>query len=101
MSINDPTTTGTIEGANPLSGILGSILGESPTAKKLRIEEATKEAHDLTNLVKRKKPASEERQKVVQTPAVNGNGKRKVEYADEVEHVGAGKKAKHENNGVD
>lgn len=94
VSINDPTGTGAIDGANPLSGILGSILGESPAAQKARIEEATKGAHDLTNLVKRKRPASDDRQDGVPSAAVNGGGKRTLEFADEVQEAGSMKKAK-------
>ena len=85
VSLNDPTGMGTLDGSNPLSGILGSILGESPAAQKARLEEASKGATDLTNLVKRKKPAETE---------VQANGKRKVELSEEVEEVGLGKKAK-------
>ena len=85
VSLNDPTAMGTLGGSNPLSGILGSILGESPAAQKARLEEASKGATDLTNLVKRKKPAETE----VQT-----NGKRKAEFSEEAEEVGMGKKAK-------
>jgi len=94
VSINDPTGTGAIDGANSLSGILGSILGESPAAQQARIEEATKGAHDLTNLVKRRKPTSDGRQDVARNTAVNGSGKRKVEFTDDVEEVGTGKKVK-------
>ena len=95
VSINDPTSTGTVDGSNPLSGILGSILGESPAAQKARLEEASRQATDLTDLVKRKKgsavpspqPAAEH------TPNVT-NGKRKVEFDEEVVEVGTGKKAR-------
>ena len=97
VSMNDPTGTGTLDGTNPLSGILGSILGESAAAQKARIEEATKGAHDLTNLVKRKKATSDGRQDIDQAIAANGNGKRKVEFAGEVEEAGAQKKTKTEN----
>jgi HAT1-interacting factor 1 len=95
--MDDPTGTGTLDGTNPLSGILGSILGESAAAQKARIEEATKGAHDLTNLVKRKKATSDGRQDIDQAIAANGNGKRKVEFAGEVEEAGAQKKTKTEN----
>lgn len=97
VSINDPTGTGTLDGANPLSGILGSILGESPAAQKARIEEATKGAHDLTNLVKRKKPTSHDGQDTDKAITANGNGKRKVEFSGQVEEAGANKRAKTEN----
>ncbi|MCJ1399387.1 hypothetical protein MMC11_002589 [Xylographa trunciseda] len=56
VSLNDPRGTGAVDGATPLSGILGSILGESPEAQKARIEQASQGAQDLTNLVRRKKP---------------------------------------------
>ena len=94
ISINDSTGTGSVNGANPLSGILGSILGESPTAQKARIEEASKGANDLTNLVKRKKPTSDAQKEPTEGGLAKGNGKRKVEFADEVVNVGTGKKAR-------
>lgn len=85
---------GTIDGSNPLSGILGSILGESPAAQKARLEEASKGAKDLTKLIKRKKPAEGEASKVSETHGIQSNGKRKFDFRDEVEKVGTGKKAK-------
>ena len=94
MSINDPNGTGAIDGANPLSGILGSILGETPEARRARLEEASKGANDLTNLVKRKKPAKVEKQRGDQEVVPMHIGKRKVEFAEEVEEVGTGKKAR-------
>lgn len=93
VSLNDPTGMGTIDGSNPLNGILGSILGESPAAQKARLEEASKGAMDLTNLVKRKKPAENEASKAAETE-IQTNGKRKVELSEEVEEVGKGKRAK-------
>ena len=93
VSLNDPTGMGTLDGSNPLSGILGSILGESPAAQKARLEEASKGATDLTNLVKRKKPAESSGSKASETE-VQTNGKRKVEFSEEVEEVGTGKRAK-------
>jgi len=47
---------GAPDGSNPLVGILGSLLGESPAQQKSRIEEATKSANDLTGMVRKKKP---------------------------------------------
>ncbi|KAI9812623.1 MAG: hypothetical protein M1827_004612 [Pycnora praestabilis] len=78
---------------NPLGGILGSLLGESPAAQKARLEEASKSAKDLTGLVRRKKPTGEAGTPV-STVNSNGDGKRKVEFADETEEVGTGKKVK-------
>ena len=80
--------------ANPLSRILGSILGESDTAQNKRIEEASKGAKDLTGLVKRKKASTAGTPQPVASEALNMNGKRKVEFDEEVIDVGTGKKAK-------
>ena len=85
---------GTIDGSNPLSGILGSILGESPAAQKARLEEASKGANDLTNLIKRRKPAEGEASKASELDGIQSNGKRKVDFRDEVEEGSSGKKAK-------
>ena len=37
---------------------MGAILGETPADQKARIAEATKNANDLSGLVKKKKPAA-------------------------------------------
>ena len=99
MSINDPTGRGAIDGANPLSSILGSILGESPEAQKTRLEEAAKGANDLTNLVRRKKTANDdtglETNEIKEIPVVI-SAKRKLETVEESEDASRGKKAKSE-----
>ncbi|MCJ1477852.1 hypothetical protein MMC13_006525 [Lambiella insularis] len=82
VSINDPRGTGAIDGATPLSGILGSILGESPEAQKARIEEASQSAKDLTNLVRRKRPAGSEVEEMPEKE-VTSSGKRKVSLTSE------------------
>ena len=69
---------GPTSGSNPLGGILGATLGESPAEAAARIEEAKNTATDLTGLVRRKAKAD------AGTPesgaASNGaNGKRKAE----------------------
>jgi HAT1-interacting factor 1 len=79
VSVNDPLGTGSADGATPLQGILGQILGESPEAQKARLEEASKEAKDLTGLVKRKKPASASESGKL---APEGKGKRKADDED-------------------
>lgn len=94
VSLNDPTGVGTINGSNPLSGILGSILGESPAAQKARLEEASKGANDLTNLIKRKKPVEGEVYKASDLDGIQSNGKRKADSRDEVEEAISEKKAK-------
>ncbi|KAI1121377.1 hypothetical protein F5Y10DRAFT_282528 [Nemania abortiva] len=57
---------------NPLTGLLGQALGESSSEQAARVEEAKKNAKDLSGLVRKKakEPQPEER---------NGNGKRKAE----------------------
>jgi hypothetical protein len=59
------------------SGILGAALGESPAEAAARIEEAKKNATDLTGLVKRKPKAVE--QPSADTNGTSTNGKRKAE----------------------
>ncbi|KAI9846681.1 MAG: hypothetical protein M1837_003736 [Sclerophora amabilis] len=92
---------GAPDGSNPMTGILGSILGESPAEQKARIESAMNDANDLTGLVRRKKPVvttgeqdGEAENNASTANGTNGNGKRKVEFAEEVEEVGTGKKAR-------
>ncbi|KAF2760131.1 hypothetical protein EJ05DRAFT_536307 [Pseudovirgaria hyperparasitica] len=67
--------------ANPLGGILSSILGETPGQQKARIEEAVKGANDLSGMVKKKKPAPS----AAAGPSTdtNGKGKRKLEDGDD------------------
>lgn len=96
VSINDPTGSGAIDGANPLSGILGSILGESPEAQKARLDDAAKGANDLTNLVRRKKLSNDDVTAGTQQAPVTSGGKRKLESVDEPEDVTQGKKVKPE-----
>ncbi|KAL8930865.1 MAG: hypothetical protein Q9208_000406 [Pyrenodesmia sp. 3 TL-2023] len=95
ISIDNSATGGNGDETVPLGGILGSILGESPAAQREKLNEASKGATDLSNLVKRKKPsvnpASEE---VEDDIAGKSGGKRKVEFVEEVVEVGTGKKAK-------
>ena len=83
-----------IDGLNSLSGVLGSVLGESPAAQKARLEEASKGAKDLTKLIKRRKPTESEASKDSEAHSIQSNTKRKVDFRDEVEEVGTGKKSK-------
>lgn len=96
VSLNDPTGTGAVDGVNPLSGILGSILGESAEAQKERLDEAAKGANDLTNLVRRKKPGHEDTGAGTTETSATSSSKRKLDAADEPEDVSRGKKAKSE-----
>ena len=80
-AINGPA--GAPDSINPMGGILGATLGESPAEAQARIDEAKKTAKDLTGLVRRKVKAPE----APETPedsatGTNGtaaNGKRKAE----------------------
>ncbi|KAL8779867.1 MAG: hypothetical protein Q9213_006737 [Squamulea squamosa] len=94
VSVNDPSKTGGDDGITPLGGILGSILGESQAAQSLRLNEASKGAKDLSNLVKRKKPTAELVPTTGEEDFLKTNGKRKVEFVEEVIEVGTGKKAR-------
>ncbi|SLM35238.1 Tetratricopeptide-like helical domain [Lasallia pustulata] len=96
VSISDPNGTGALDGANPLNGILGSILGETQEAQKARLEEASKSANDLTSLVKRRKPVKTEEQLEDDKSVLKNHGKRKVDLAEEVEEAETAKKAKME-----
>lgn len=71
---------------NPLGGLLGAALGGSAAEVQARVEEATKNAVDLSSLVRKKKPKDDEA-----TTPVNGGGKRK---ADEESTELESKKAK-------
>ena len=70
-----------------LSGILGSMLGESPEDQRRRVEEATLNARDLTGLVRRKKPGGADLPQLHQNgvsaaPVTSsGNVKRKADAA--------------------
>lgn len=103
VSINNPSGTGTLDGATQLSGILGQIFGESQEEQKKRLEEASMGAKDVTGLVKRRKDRSragdEQTTQSSSTVLGNGqattNGKRKaVDFAEEVEESGTLKKTK-------
>lgn len=91
VSLNDHTWTGSVDGANPLSGILGSILGESAAAQKARLDEASEGANDLTGLVRRKKGSDTASPQPVADEA-SRTGKRK--FGEDVVDVGTKKKAK-------
>jgi HAT1-interacting factor 1 len=69
-------------GANDLDGeairgVLGALLGESKSGQKKILEEATQNAHDLTGLVKKKKPTAEPTAQ--SSEAYEGKGKRKAD----------------------
>jgi len=96
-----------------ISGVLESIMGSAATdeEKKQKLAQVSETATDLTGLVKRKKPKNAVANggdsgfgSGASTPAAvaessgsrtaKSNGKRKVEFLEEVERVETGKKAK-------
>ena len=78
-----------------MGGILGATLGESPAEANARIEEAKKNANDLSGLVRRKKDDKDDKATTPEPSAQsNGtSGKRKAEE-DLVEGGETVKKAK-------
>ena len=60
----------------------------------MRIEKASKGAKDLTGLIKRKKASTTPSPQPIASEAPKRNGKRKVEFDEEVIEVGSGKKVK-------
>ncbi|KAL8733171.1 MAG: hypothetical protein Q9181_003684 [Wetmoreana brouardii] len=91
VSIDDASKVDS-NGAAPLAGILGSILGVSPAAQRERLDEAAKGATDLSNLVKRRKPVSNAISTTSDAESAKTGSKRKVVFAEEVREVGIGKK---------
>ncbi len=94
VSLNDTRGTGTMDGSNPLTSILGSILGESPAAQKARLEEASQGAQDLTDLVKRKRLAKSEISKSTDRETNPAIGKRKNGLEEEAGEVSMAKRAR-------
>ncbi|KAL8700878.1 MAG: hypothetical protein Q9224_000761 [Gallowayella concinna] len=93
VSINDPSKNGE-DGVASSSGILGSIRGESPAAQQARLDEAFKGAKDLSEHVKRKKHIANAAPEITKEDPAKIDGKRKVEFVEEVVEVGTGKKAR-------
>ncbi|KND88883.1 NASP-like protein sim3 [Tolypocladium ophioglossoides CBS 100239] len=76
--------------ANPLGGILGAALGESAAERQARVEEAAKNATDLSGLVRKKKAKDTAE---LPAPAAT-NGKRKADDDAAPEAAESPKKAK-------
>ncbi|KAL8953510.1 MAG: hypothetical protein Q9222_000657 [Ikaeria aurantiellina] len=93
VSLKGGPGSGDADGATRLGGILGSLLGESSAMRQERLDEASKDAKDLTNLVKRRKPPAHSASITEEANGQTGS-KRKVEFAEEIVEVGTGKKAK-------
>lgn len=96
---NDPIDTKGLlgEGANPMTGILGAVIGETPAQTKARVEEVSKTANDLSGLVRKKAkdaPAPAAAAAPAEATETNGNGKRKAEDDAPVEEESTAKKAK-------
>jgi HAT1-interacting factor 1 len=72
-----PVDVNSVLGAdNPMTGILGATLGESASETKARVDEAKKNANDLSGLVRKKEKKPEP---AAAADGTNGNGKRKAE----------------------
>ncbi|UNI15650.1 hypothetical protein JDV02_002161 [Purpureocillium takamizusanense] len=89
--------------ANALGGLLGAVAGETAADKQARVDEAAKNATDLSGLVRKKAKESEaapESAPVVAPVTTSTNGKRKAE--DDVLPDGgeSPKKAKVDDNGA-
>ena len=56
VPLGDIRATSMLNDLNPLSGILGSLSGKPSEEQMIRLEDASKSANDLSNLVKKKKP---------------------------------------------
>ena len=83
VSVNDASgPAGASIDNNPLGGILGEMLGESPQAFKARIEEASKGANDLSGLVKHKKKPVTTNLESSSSGDVKGKRKASADVAD-------------------
>lgn len=74
-----PVSAAQNDDLNPLNGLLGQILGQAPEQQKAKLEEAVKNANDLSSFVKKKKqsaPAS------VPAPAPATTGEKRSVDAD-------------------
>ncbi|KAL7811035.1 hypothetical protein V8C44DRAFT_331682 [Trichoderma aethiopicum] len=79
----DPLSASELLGdANPLGGILGAAFGQSAADVQARVEEASKNAKDLTGLVRKKKATKVDD---AEAEAANGNGKRKADDDESTE----------------
>ncbi|POR38107.1 NASP-like protein sim3 [Tolypocladium paradoxum] len=80
--------------ANPLGGILGAALGESAAETQARVEEAAKNANDLTGLVRKKKAKGAADSPAPAPAPAATNGKRKAEHDAAPDAAESPKKAK-------
>lgn len=72
-----------------MASMLAEMLGESPAQSKARVEEASKNANDLSGLVRKKKPKVEPNAGAAASGTSTAtNGKRKLDEADGVEAEG-------------
>lgn len=75
MDLRNPVDVeGALGAENPMTGLLGAALGESKAETEARIQEAKKNATDLSGLVRKKEKKAE-----AETEAAGTNGKRKAE----------------------
>ncbi|KAL0255044.1 hypothetical protein SLS55_009571 [Diplodia seriata] len=58
ISLSAPTNPAGADPSNPLSGILGELLGQAPAEEQAEQKKKIEAASDISGLVKRKKPAA-------------------------------------------
>ncbi|GME41421.1 histone h1-binding protein [Neofusicoccum parvum] len=89
ISLSAPTNPAGADPSNPLSGILGELLGQAPAEEREEQKKKIEAASDISGLVKRKKPAA--------APAAGGAGKAKSDNNGlEASSTSAGSKRKSE-----
>ncbi|KAI4164907.1 MAG: hypothetical protein LQ342_001540 [Letrouitia transgressa] len=100
ISVSGPSGIDVMSGDNPLGGILSSMLGESATSQQAKLEEASKGAKDLTELViKRKKAGTETHHPTQEADSPRTGDKKKLEFVEEVAEAGTDKKTKFAEDG--
>ncbi|KAL9611966.1 MAG: hypothetical protein Q9167_003406 [Letrouitia subvulpina] len=95
ISVSGPSGIDVMSEDNPLSGILSSMLGESAISQQAKLEEASKGAKDLTELVvKRKKTGTEAHHSTQETNSPRTGDKKKFDFVEAEAEAGTGKKPK-------
>lgn len=79
-----------------MAAMFAAMIGESPAQAKARLEDATKNANDLTGLVRKKKPKAPQASNGSSASAGASNGKRKLDVDEVMGSEGDGKRAKTE-----
>ncbi|KAK6841587.1 hypothetical protein PG987_002447 [Apiospora arundinis] len=78
---NPVDVEGALGAENPMTGLLGAALGESKAETEARIQEAKKNANDLSGLVRKKEKKAEDEAEAAATEA-NGGKRKALEPAE-------------------